>query len=70
MLKQVKENAVAKGDSVYGGLVYAGDGSRHIFNHPLLKYYHNEQAMAKKEQIEENNYKQKFFLLHKWGLLK
>jgi len=47
-----------------------GGGAAHIFNHPLLKMYHKKQASLKKEQLEENNYKQKVFLLHKWDFLK
>ena len=42
----------------------------YIFNHPMLKCYHNRQALLKKNQITEDNYKQKVFLLHKWDFLK
>ena len=42
----------------------------YIFNHPMLKCYHNRQAVLKKNQITEDNYKQKVFLLHKWDFLK
>ena len=45
-------------------------GSTHIFNHPLLKMYHKKQASIKKEQLEQINYKQKVFMLHKWDFLK
>ena len=44
--------------------------SQNIFNHPNLQFYHTEQATRKKCQIEEENYKQKLFLVHKWKILK
>ena len=36
----------------------------------MLKCYHNRQALLKKNQLTEDNYKQKVFLLHKWDFLK
>ena len=44
--------------------------SQNIFNHPNLQFYHKEQAQNKKSQMEEDNYKQKLFLVHKWKILK
>ena len=32
-----------------------------IFNHPLLKFYHQKQAVSKKESIDLQNYKYKNF---------
>jgi hypothetical protein len=32
-----------------------------IFNHPMLKFYHVNQAMSKKESLELENYKFKNF---------
>ena len=42
----------------------------HLFNHPLLHFYHARRAGEKREQMETDEMKMKVFNQHKWSIIK
>ena len=48
----------------------SSNGRTSLFNHPLLKFYHERKASQKKESLDEANYKLKLFQLIKWDRIK
>ena len=45
-------------------------GNGHLFNHPMLQFYHARRAGEKREQQETDALKMKIFQRHKWSIIK
>ena len=48
----------------------SSSGHMSLFNHPLLKFYHERSASQRKESLDEANYKLRLFQLIKWDRIK
>lgn len=71
MMSQLKESQERIRAGKRGGKSEDGDlMTGHLFNHPLLQFYHNERAQTKKEQMDINDHKMKTFKIHRWDILK
>ena len=80
--EELDEDAIPKDDPYYLEMMRRSQQYRHrmtqslsqtqvtLFNHPLLKFYHERKATQKKEALDEELHKLKLFQLIKWDRIR
>lgn len=81
-MEEHEEEAIAKDDPYYLEMLRRTKNHRRrlkqnqiknqvsLFNHPLLKFYHERKASQKKEMLDFEDHKLKMFQLIKWDRIK
>lgn len=73
MLRIQKAAALRVKQAKRGGSSADEDGdpmTGHLFNHPLLQFYHGKRALSKKEELDLRSHKIKLFKMHRWDIIK